>query len=277
MMRSMYSAISGLQVHQTMLDVISNNLANVNTVGYKGTRTSFRDGLLQNIQSGAAQGATTGGSNPIQVGLGVTLGSIDNLMTGGALQSTGQPLDAAIQGTGWFRVTTTGPAGTPPAAPTTFNYTRAGNFTTDDQGYLITQDGAYVTGNTGGADGYIQLPPGSTSPQIASDGTVSYLPAGSTTRTIANQISLAQFSNEGGLERVSANLWQATASSGAAQTGFPGANNLGTLTAGTLEMSNVDLAAEFTAMIVAQRGFQANSKVISTTDQLLQDLVNLKQ
>jgi flagellar hook protein FlgE len=277
MMRSMYSAISGLQVHQTMLDVISNNLANVNTVGYKSNRTSFRDDLQQNFQGGTAQGATTGGSNPVQVGLGVALGSVDNLMSAGALQSTGQPLDAAIQGTGWFRVSTNAPTGTPPAAPTTFDYTRAGNFTTDNAGYLVTQDGNYVVGNSGTADGYIQLPAGSTSPNIAADGTVSYIPTGGGARVTASQISLAQFANEAGMARVSQNMWSATPASGAAQVGFPGANQSGTISAGTLEMSNVDLATEFTNMIVAQRGFQANSKVISTTDQMLQDLVNLKQ
>jgi flagellar hook protein FlgE len=276
MMRSMYSAISGLQAHQTMLDVISNNLANVNTVGYKADRTSFRDDLQQNYQGGTAQGATTGGVNPVQVGLGVTLGSVDNLMGAGALQSTGQPLDAAIQGSGWFRVTTNPPTGTPAAAPTTFDYTRAGNFTTDDQGFLVTQDGNYVVGNNGTADGYIQLPAGSTSPQIAADGTVSYIPSAGGARATANQMSLSQFSNEAGMSRVSENLWAATPASGAPQNGAPGANNSGTISAGTLEMSNVDLATEFTNMIVAQRGFEANSKVITTSDQMLQDLVNLR-
>ncbi len=274
MMRSMYSAISGLQVHQTMLDVISNNLANVNTVGYKSDRTSFRDDLLQNYQGGAAQGATTGGSNPIQVGLGVSLGSIDNLMNAGALQSTGQPLDVAIQGSGWFRITD----GVPPAMPAAgFHYTRAGNFTTNDQGFLITQDGNYVVGNNGTADTFIQFAAGATSPQVASDGTVSYMPAGGGARASAGQISLAQFNNEAGMQRVSQNLWSDTPASGTATVGAPGANQSGQLSAGVLEMSNVDLATEFTNMIVAQRGFQANSKVISTTDQMLQDLVNLKQ
>jgi flagellar hook protein FlgE len=273
MMRSMYSAISGLQAHQTMLDVISNNLANVNTVGYKANRTSFRDDLQQNFQGGTAQGATTGGSNPVQVGLGVTLGSVDNLMGNGAMQSTGQPLDAAIQGSGWFRVAN----GAPPAVPTTgMEYTRAGNFSTDDQGYLVTQDGQYVIGNTAGADTYIQVPTGSSAPQIAADGTVSYMPTGGGARTVAGQISLAQFSNEAGMSRVSQNLWAATPASGAAQIGAPGANNSGTIAAGSLEMSNVDLATEFTNMIVAQRGFEANSKVITTSDQMLQTLVNLR-
>src|SRR5206468_6200064 len=147
MMRSMFAAISGLKAHQVMLDVTAADIANVNTLGYKSSRMTFRDSLSQLQRGGAAPGPGQGGSNAAQVGLGSQVGSIDNLMTGGALQTTGNPLDVAISGEGWFRV---GPAsgGTPaaPTLPSAFQYTRAGNFSTNDQGFLVTSDGLYVVG-----------------------------------------------------------------------------------------------------------------------------------
>lgn len=277
MLRSMFSAISGLKSHNTMLDVVSNDIANVNTIGYKSSRTTFKDSLSQ-LQSGsAAPSGTQGGANATQVGLGVQLGSIDNLMGGGALQSTGNVLDVAITGEGWFRVG----AGAPPAVPTVFQYTRAGNFTTNQQGYLVTQDGAYVMGRTapgaGGADTYLQIPQGATNTSIGQDGSVAYDPPGGGTRVVAGYISLAKFANQAGLERASANRWNAGAASGTEQVDTPGSNGYGLTASGAVEMSNVDLASEFTSMITAQRGFQANSRVISTADEILQDLVNLKR
>ncbi len=277
MLRSMFSAISGLKSHQTMLDVTANDIANVNTIGFKAGRTTFKDSLAQ-LQSGsAAPSGTQGGANATQVGLGVQIGSIDNLMGGGALQSTGNVLDVAIQGEGWFRVG----SGAPPAVPTVFQYTRAGNFTTNQQGYLVTQDGAYVMGRTaagaGGTDTYLQIPTGATNASIGQDGSVSYDPPGGGTRVVAGFISLAKFANEAGLERASSNRWNAGNSSGAEQVDTAGSNGYGLTTSGAVEMSNVDLASEFTNMITAQRGFQANSRVISTADEILQDLVNLKR
>src|SRR5204863_7543024 len=176
MMRSMFAAISGLKNHQTMMDVAANDIANVNTLGYKGSRTTFKDSLNQLTRGGTAQSAAQGGANPIQVGLGVQLSSIDSQMSSGALQSTGNVLDVAIQGEGWFRV---GTGNTPPAVPATMEYTRAGNFTLNDQGYLITQDGFYVVGRTAttaGTDTLINIPPGSTNVSIGQDGSVSYVP-----------------------------------------------------------------------------------------------------
>jgi flagellar hook protein FlgE len=276
MMRGMFAAISGLRTHQVMLDVTANDLANVNTLGYKSARTTFRDALSQLQRGGSGAGAGLGGSNAAQVGLGTTLGSIDNLMSSGALQSTGNVLDVAIQGQGWFRVA----QGAPPAVPTAMQYTRAGNFTTNQQGYLVTADGYYVVGRSatggGGADQFLQLPAGSSNVAIGQDGSVSYTPAGGGARVTAGYISLASFSNEAGLERASGNRWTAGANSGAEQVSTPG-GNYGTTTSGAIEMSNVDLAQEFTNMITAQRGFQANSRVISTADEMLQDLVNLKR
>jgi len=243
MMRSMFAAISGLKVHQTMLDVTSNDIANVNTLGFKGQRTTFKDSLAQLQRGGAAPTAAQGGSNAAQVGLGVQLGSIDNQMGAGALQTTGNVLDVAIQGEGMFRV-----AGT--AAGANMQYTRAGNFTRNANG--------------------------ATNVAIGQDGSVSYDPAGGGARVTAGYMTLAKFPNESGLERTSSNRWKVSASSGAETIGSPG-GNFGLTTSGTVEMSNVDLASEFTNMITAQRGFQANSRVISTSDELLQDLVNLKR
>jgi flagellar hook protein FlgE len=285
MMRGMYSAISGLRNHQIMLDVTANDLANVNTVGFKASRTSFRDSLAQLQRSGAS--ATTGnaGAKSAQIGLGVQLGSIDNIMTNGAFQSTGSPYDVAITGNGWFRVSNTDPvAGVFPASPTT-EYTRAGNFTLNDQGELTTQDGWRVVGRAALADGSIdpantdiaiQVPVGATDVSVSPNGAVTYTPVGGGTRATAAYLSLASFPNEAGLDRVSANRWQATASSGAAAADTPGNVGLGQTVAGELEMSNVDLATEFTNMITAQRGFEASSRVLSTCDEMLQTLVNLK-
>ncbi|HEU4976392.1 MAG TPA: flagellar hook-basal body complex protein [Baekduia sp.] len=281
MIRGMYSAISGLRTHQTMLDVTSNNLANVNTIGYKASRTTFKDQLQQTLYGGSAQGPNTGGTNSAQVGLGVQLGSVDAVMGEGSMMSTGNPLDVAIQGEGWFRVGLGDPSTTPATLPTEMNYTRAGNFIRNDQGYLVTPEGFYVMGldttASPATDTFINIPPGATGISIGTDGTVSYIPSGGGNRTPAGQIGLAKFPNDNGLLRLSGNRWAAHPAAGAEQKGIPDGVTFGQTIGGELEMSNVDLAGEFTNMIVAQRGFQANSRVISTADEMLQDLVNLKR
>jgi flagellar hook protein FlgE len=282
MMRGMFSAISGLTVHQTMLDVTANNIANVNTIGFKSERASFEDALSQLEHGSSAPTATMGGTDVAQVGLGVRLGSINNVMTAGAVQTTGSSLDVAIQGDGFFRIvadpTTLG--GTPD-----YMYTRAGNFTTDANGDLVTNGGQFVVGFKLDASGNpltgaanetkITIPPGSQSVTIAQNGTVSVTDsAGAVTKVAV--ISLATFPNDAGLQRVSGNNWISTNNSGAETANIAGTNGLGTLIPGAVEMSNVDLAQEFTNMITAERGFQANSRVISTADEMLQELVNLK-
>jgi len=296
----MFAAISGLKVHQIMLDVTANDLANVNTIGFKAGRISFKESLSQLQRGGAGPTANQGGANAVQVGLGVQLGSIDNQMQSGSLQSTGALLDVAIQGEGWFRVATGTPTTTGPFASTNTEFTRAGNFTRNKDGWLITQDGYYVVGRnavagaggapaSGGTEITIQIPAGATNVAIAQDGSVSYdlnppavppggaVPVpGSPNRFTVGYLSLAKFANESGLERTSANRWSDSNASGAAQVGVPG-GDYGLTTAGTLEMSNVELASEFTQMITAQRGFQANSRVIGTADDMLQELVNLKR
>jgi len=296
MMRSMFSAVSGLKTQQIMLDVAANDLANVNTVGFKGSRTTFKDQLQQLMHASAQSNAGFGGSNAAQIGLGVSLGSIDNLMSSGAIQATGNALDVAIQGDGWFRVGTGVPVGGNPTAATPTlpdtAYTRAGNFTRNDQGYLATQTGEYVIGRTaagGGVDTYINIPSGATDVAVGPDGSVNFTapagyvspaalpPVSASGRAIAGYISLAKFPNEQGLERLTGNRWKAGQNAGTETVGTPGQGGVfGASTSGALEMSNVDLATEFTQMITAQRGFQANSRVISSSDEMLQDLVNLK-
>ena len=285
MMRSMFAAISGLKQHQTMLDVTANDIANVNTLGFKANRVTFKDSLSQLQRGGAAQTAGQGGQNPAQIGLGVGLSSIDTVMGSGALQSTGNVLDVAIQGEGWFRVG----QGTAPAVPGTIEYTRAGNLSRNDQGFLVTQDGYYVVGKAAGpapgyaptaADSLINIPTGATNVAIAQDGSVSFVPVTGGARVTAGFLSLAKFANEPGLQRQSGNRWLASPASGAEVVGTPGTTAAGTwgvTTAGTIEMSNVDLATEFTTMITAQRGFQANSRVIGAADEMLTELVNMKR
>jgi flagellar hook protein FlgE len=281
MIRGMYSAISGLRTHQTMLDVTANNLANVNTLGYKSSRTTFKDQLQQTLYGGSAQGPNTGGTNSAQVGLGVQLGSVDAVMGAGSTQTTGNALDVSIQGDGWFRVGLGDPSTTPATLPAEMNYTRAGNFIRNDQGYLVTPEGYYVMGRdtsaTPAVDSFIQIPTGATGISIGTDGNVSFIPSGGGPRTSAGQIGLGKFPNDNGLLRLSGNRWAAHPAAGPEQIGTPDGITFGQTIGGTLEMSNVDLAGEFTNMIVAQRGFQANSRVISTADEMLQDLVNLKR
>jgi flagellar hook protein FlgE len=288
MLRGMYSAISGLKLHQTMLDVTANDIANVNTIGYKGSRTTFTDQLAQLQSAPTAPGAASGGRNPGQIGLGVQFGSIDNVMNGGAMQATSNVLDMAVQGEGWFRIKSGGPADPAagdiavpePAGADAF--TRAGNFTRNAQGYLVTQSGQYLLGRKDDAPAYLQVPNGASNLSIGATGEVTYVPPEGGERASAGFLTLAKFANEGGLERASTNLWRVSAASGPEVVdpttgGLPGTSGLGGTISGVVEMSNVDLASEFTELISAQRGFQANSRVISTSDEMLQDLVNLKR
>jgi flagellar hook protein FlgE len=287
----MYAAISGLEAHQTMLDVTANNLANVDTIGYKAQRTTFVDELSQNLTAATGPNGFNGGSNAKQVGLGVQVGSIDNLMGGGSLQTTGNALDIAIQGDGFFQVGNGAPGTTAPYTsnlPSTVNYTRAGNLTLNSAGFLTTQSGQYVVGSTAPSSSssatptYINVPPGSTNIAVGQDGGVSYTDENATSPTFgqtvtAGYITLATFPNQAGLQRDGGSMWSATASSGAATVGTPSVGGYGETLSGELEMSNVDLATEFTNMITAERGYQANSKVITTADSMLQTVVNMPQ
>jgi flagellar hook protein FlgE len=273
----MFAAISGLKVHQMMLDVTANDIANVNTIGFKAERTSFKDALSQLQRGASAPSATLGGTNSAQVGLGVQLNGIDNLMQSGAVQSTGNALDCAIQGDGFFRITDD------PSGFGNILYTRAGNFSRDANGDIVTPEGYYVVGYTidpltgapTSTETTINVPANTKSVTIGQDGIVTTIDATGTVTPVA-AISMAKFPNNEGLERVSGNKFAASNNSGAESVGTAGTNGLGTISPGAVEMSNVDLAQEFTNMITAQRGFQANSRIISTADEMLQELVNLK-
>ncbi len=291
MMRGMYSAISGLEAHQTMLDVTANNLANVDTIGYKAQRTTFVDQLSENLSAATGPNGFNGGSNAKQVGLGVDVGSIDNLMGTGSQQTTGNALDVYIQGNGFLQVGNGAPGSTAPYTnnlPSTVDYTRAGNLKLNSSGFLTTQSGQYVVGSTAPSSSssatptYLNVPPGSTNLAIGQDGSVSYTDENATSPTFgqtvnAGYISLATFPNEAGLQRDGGGNWSATASSGTATVGTPTVGGFGQTISGSLEMSNVDLATEFTNMITAERGYQANSKVITTADTMLSTVVNMVQ
>jgi flagellar hook protein FlgE len=393
MLRSLYSGISGLRAEQTMLDVTGNNIANVNTVGFKSSSVQFEDTLSQTLSAAGLPTAQKGGINPNQVGLGVKIGSIATSLTQGAQQTTGNNMDEMISGDGYF-VTKAG---------NETLYTRAGSFHWDSQGRLATADGALVQGwsavngvlQTGaqpgtiaignqvspakattsatltgnlpsnatvgdvferditvyGADGSektlaisftassantwdysvddgsgtpatgtlqtggatVTATAGSTTPTVdgitvdlsklsgyadltsvtitgqdghkagtllatamSSDGTLTGTFSNGTTIPLA-QLSLATFANPAGLEKAGASTLRQSINSGTAQLNAAGQGTAGTIVAGALEMSNVDLSQEFTNLIVAQRGFQANARIITTSDEILQELTQLKR
>ncbi|MFN8634028.1 MAG: flagellar hook-basal body complex protein [Chloroflexota bacterium] len=259
MMRSLFSAISGLKGHQTMMDVVGNNISNVNTTAFKSSRITFQDIISQTLRGAQGPSASLGGLNPMQIGLGMQTGSVDAIMTQGNLQSTGKTTDIAVQGDGFFQVSD---------GTNTF-YTRDGNFAVDNTGKLVQA----ATGMA--LVPAVTIPAGATNLSIASTGQVSWT-VGSTVTT-GPVITLAGFTNPAGLTRMGNNLFAVSNNSGPATVGTPGSNGLGSIQSGFLEMSNVDLAAQFTNMIIAQRGFQANSRVITASDEILQDLVNIKR
>jgi flagellar hook protein FlgE len=395
MLRSLFTGISGLRANQTMMDTTGNNIANVNTTGYKTSNTVFEDTLSQTLKSATAGTSNLGGTNPAQVGLGVKVAGIFTNFSQGAAQTTGRSMDLMIQGDGFF-VQNLG---------NTASYTRNGSLSMDNLGRLVGVDGGIMQGwmandrgvyNANGPAGDISIPlaatlPGgesrnvtlggnlpsdttSTSPietsvtvydsvgvprtltmgfshvgaagsnqwrvtlsdgdsaptttdldftdptaptpntatlgnvtvdlskltqyaglstlttesqdgaipgtltgfAIGSDGVVTGSFSNGQTRTLA-RLAVASFANPGGLEKAGNSSWRTTVDSGLAQVGVPGSGQRGSLVAGTLEMSNVDLAQEFTNLIIAQRGFQANSRMITASDEILQDLINIKR
>lgn len=389
MLRSLFSGISGLRAHQTMLDVTSNNIANVNTTGFKTSQTQFQDTLSQLITSASGAQAGTGGTNPAQVGLGVKVAGVTTDFTQGSSQLTGRSTDMMIQGDGFFVV----------RQGSQTCYTRAGSFDFDSTGQMVLPgDGALVQGwmavggvvDTNSAVTDLRVPSGAlmaskattaatyegnlqadatagtvlnrdipaydatgnqstlslqftksatgwtvsgdggatttamvfdasgalTSPtsltvgsvnvdlskvtgyagvdtlkalsqdgyaagtlesfSLGNDGTITGTFSNSLKQVIG-RIALASFNNPAGLEKAGGSLFTTTANSGLAQVGSAGSGGRGTLSGGTLEMSNVDLSKEFTSLIIAQRGFQANSRVITTSDTILEELINLKR
>lgn len=274
MMRSLYSGITGLRNHQTRMDVIGNNISNVNTAGYKSSRVVFSDIYSQTISPASGSTATSGGTNPKQVGLGASIATIDVMHTASASQYTGAPLDISIEGDGYFVLTGGGQN----------MFTRAGNFYTDSNNNLVSSSGAFVQGYavTNGTAATslsnIQIDPKYYDVSIDESGAVVGIDStNNDAKVTIAYIALASFNNENALEKVGQSSYRSTVNSGNPQYSKPGESGAGTLNPGTLEMSNVDLASEFTDMIVTQRGFQANSRIITTTDSMLEELVNLKR
>ena len=334
MMRSLYSGVTGLRNHQTRMDVIGNNIANVNTVGFKASRVTFNDIYSETIRPATATNAASGGMNPMQIGLGMAVSSIDVMHGRSAAMLTSLPLDVSIAGDGFFTVSTN-PEGTGIA------FTRAGNFAFDaektgenpelgepGEANLLDANGNFVMGYMLAADDIDLNPDAPTYPVAAADYefrpiTVNFNsfddiaidangaiigrvkppngeaqdtdPPGmdgdnwaaesaenaalSNQKVILGWLCLSTFSNPMGLEKSGSNLYSATPNSGEPMQHIAGSQetNAGELTPGTLEMSNVDIAAQFTDMIVTQRGFQANSRIITVSDQMLEELVNIKR
>lgn len=277
MLQSLYSGVSGLKNFQTELNVIGNNIANVGTTGFKENRVSFQDMFSQTLQNAIQPNGTpaSGGQNPEQVGTGSQIASTDTIDTQGGTQTTGRTLDLAIQGDGYFAIQSS-------IDPTKTYYTRAGNFylnpNADGSSTLVTATGDKVLDSTGAA---ITIPAGATGLNINSSGNITYTDSTGATQSIAT-LGLTMFSNPEGLEKTGNNLYAATNNSGAPNAsngGYytPGQNGAGSLQSGALEMSNVDLTDQMTQMIVAQQAFDANSKTVTTSDQILQEIINMKQ
>lgn len=261
MLRSLHIARTGLEAQQTQLDVISNNLANTSTTGFKRARAVFEDLLYQIIrQPGAQSSQQTQLPSGFQLGVGVRPVATERIFTQGSLQQTGNALDVAIQGRGFFQIQL--PDGS-------LAYSRDGSFMTDNQGTLVTASG-YALQPT------MQMPPDALSVTIARDGVVSVTqPGNPNTVTQLGQIQLVDFINPAGLQSQGENLFIETAASGTPQANNPGTNGLGVLNQTFVETSNVNVAEELVNMIIAQRAYELNSRAITTSDQMLQRLTQL--
>ncbi|HET6438435.1 MAG TPA: flagellar basal-body rod protein FlgG [Anaeromyxobacter sp.] len=261
MLRSLYTAATGMEAQQLRMDVIANNLANTNTTGFKKVRAEFEDLLSETMKGGEAPDPR-GGSNPtpLQCGLGVKTGSTTRNLAQGDMTNTNNPLDLAIQGGGYFRVQR--PNGD-------YGYTRAGNFQSDSTGRIVTADGLPL-------DPDITLPADTTQVSIKADGSVYATVAGNSNPQQVGQISLYTFPNPGGLEASGGNLLLQTPASGDPTATKPGEGASGTLAQGYLEGANVKAIEEMIDMITTQRAYELNSNVIKTGDQMLQRVTNLR-
>jgi len=260
MIRSLWISKTGLDAQQTQLDVIANNLANVGSNGFKRSRAVFEDLLYLTLrQPGAASSQQTQIPSGLQIGTGVHPVSTERIFTQGNLQQTGNNLDVAIQGAGFFQIQM--PDGTTA-------YTRDGSFQMDAQGQLVTASGYRVQPS-------VTIPPNTTSITIGKDGTVTAKTPGSITPVQVGALQLANFINPSGLQSLGENLYQETASSGTPSANTPGTNGLGTVNQGYVETSNVNVVEELVNMIQTQRAYEINSKAIQSSDQMLQRLSQL--
>ena len=260
MLRALYSAAAGMESQQMNLDVISNNLANVNTTGFKKSKVEFQELLYQTTR---APGADLGSGNQLPTGIQVGQGSrpvaTARIFTNGDLTQTGEQLDVAVQGSGFFEVQM--PDGTSA-------YTRDGAFKTDSTGRIVTSDGLPVIG------GFQPVPAGTTNITISSNGNVTYTGASGTTTFEAQ---LVRFNNPAGLESEGSNLYKETNASGTPELGTPGQNGFGTLNQGYLELSNVSVVEEMVNLIQAQRAYEVNSKAVQAADEMMQQSNNMKR
>jgi flagellar basal-body rod protein FlgG len=260
MIRSLWIARTGLDAQQTQLDVISNNLANVSTNGFKRGRAVFEDLIYQTLrQPGAQSSQTTQIPSGLQLGTGVRPVSTARIFTQGNLEKTESTLDLAVQGNGFFQITL--PDGTT-------GYTRDGSFTKDNQGQIVTSDGYPLQPN-------ITVPSNALTVTVGTDGTVSITQSGTSAATQIGSIQLATFVNNSGLQSMGQNLFLETAASGTPTPSTPGTNGAGTVNQGYVETSNVNVAEELVTMIQTQRAYELNSKVISTSDSMLGRLTQL--
>lgn len=260
MMRSLHIARTGLDAQQTQLDVISHNLANTGTTGYKRNRAVFEDLLYQTIrQPGAQSSQQTQLPSGFQLGVGARAVATERIFTQGNLQLTGNALDIAINGRGFFQVQM--PDGTT-------SYTRDGSFQVDSNGVIVTSSGYPLIPN-------MTLPADTLTVTVARDGTLSITQAGTTAPAVLGQIQLANFVNPAGLQSMGENFYTETAASGPPLVNNPETNGLGALNQQYIETSNVNVAEELVGMIIAQRAYELNSRAITTSDQMLQKLTQI--
>lgn len=262
MIRGLYSSATGMQAQEKNIDIISNNLANVNTPSFKKSRADFQDLFYQYLlEPGAQSSQSTQNPSGIHIGLGVKTAAVQKVFTQGDLTSTGNQLDMAVEGDGFFKVTL--PDGTEA-------FTRAGNFQLDSTGKIVTSDGYEI------APG-ITIPDDALSVVIGEDGTVSVKQPGNTTTTDQGQLEATRFSNNAGLRAIGKNLYQETESSGTPTSGIFGEDGFGRLAQGFIESSNVSVVEQVVNMITAQRAYEASSKGISSADEMLGIALSLKR
>ena len=262
MIRALYTAATGMNAQETNIDVVSNNLANVNTTSFKKSRADFQDLVYQYIvEPGAPTSESTSSPSGIQVGLGVKTAAVQKIFSQGDLQNTGNQLDLAIEGEGFFPIIL--PDGTDA-------YTRSGTFQLNEDGDIVTPEGYQLAAN-------INIPPDSQAIMIGQDGTVSVRVPGSPTPSQVGTFDAVRFPNNAGLRAMGMNLYQETESSGAAVPGTFGEDGFGRLSQGFLETSNVSVVEQVVNMITAQRAYEASSKGVQSADEMLGQAINLKR